>query len=290
MTMNKKTFLISIITASFFILSSSQVFALSLYVEQSGREVRVGDTVLVNLFLDTEGAEINVLEGKIHVLGNILIKDIHTGGSVFSVWQTQPTVSGKEIDFVGGTQGSVTGDNNKVFTVAIKPLSIGNFQLETLSFQGYLADGKGTMIVGKHLKSVPIKVGELIGQPIDDLALQEKDVIPPKPFTIEVGRENGSSDGKIFLSFISSDNESGIDYYEVKEGNTITIVSRGVYVLQDQNYSGKVTVTAYDNAGNTQTQTITLGNINRPWVIYLTLLLLLVFLVYLGIRYNKEQS
>ncbi len=297
MTINKKTkktFLISIITASFLILLPSQVLALSLYLEQSSREVRVGDTVLVNVFLDTEGVDINVLEGKINVLGDILIKDVHTGGSVFSVWQTPPIIFEKEISFVGGTTGSIKGKGNKVFTFAIKPLGTGDIQVEAPSFQGYLSDGKGTVIIinGKPFKVKLISVGESTGQPVDESSLRNKDTAPPNPFTIEVGRENGLVDGKLFLSFISSDDESGIDYYEVKEGDVKAVVSQGVYVLQDQNYSGKVIVIAYDNAGNARTQSITinLGKMSNFWIVYLIGFFLLMFASYLVIRYNKKRT
>jgi len=294
MIINKNKLLILIVITISLFLPLSRASALSLYAEHSSREIKVGDTVLINFYLDTEGVEINVLEGKIRVVGEVSIKSVSSGGSVFTIWQTQPTILGNEITFVGGTPTSVKGKENKVFTVAIKPLGVGDIQLEPLPFQGYLADGKGTIVVGRPSKFESIVVLESAGQPIDESASQSRDTVPPNPFTIEIGREGGSTDGKLFLSFISSDDGSGIKYYEVKEGDKITTVSQGIYVLQNQTYSGEVTVTAFDNAGNMREQTINLGKINNrvnsSWIIYLIGLLLITLVGYLWIRYNKKKS
>ncbi len=286
----KTTLTVFALVGALLFAHNAQASALTLYVEQPSREIKVGDTVLLNVYVDTGGAEINVIEGSIRVLGNVVIESVNTGGSVFSIWQTQPIIIGKEITFVGGTPVSVTGKNNKVVTIAIKPLSIGDIKLETLSFQGYLADGKGTIIAGEPSEFESITVGKSTGQPIDESALQDQDTVPPNPFTIEIGREGGFTDGKLFLSFISSDDGSGIKYYEVKEGEKIATVLQGIYVLQNQNYSGKVIVTAFDNAGNVRVQQINIGWSDKLWIIYVLVSVSIVLSVYyLVILYNKKK-
>lgn len=292
MTINKNKLLIPIVIALglFLVLPIFRVFALSLYAEHSDRGIKIGDTVLINIYLDTEGSEINVLEGKINITGDVLVEGVSSGGSVLSVWQTQPTILGKEITFVGGTPTSVTGKDNKIFTVAIKLLGQGDLGLEATSFQGYLADGKGTIVVGREFKFESIVVLESAGQPIDESASKSRDTVPPNPFTIEIGREGGSTNGKLFLSFISSDDESGINYYEVKEGDKITTVSQGIYVLQNQDYSGEIIVTAFDNANNVRVQQINIGGSDKLGAQYILFgLLALIFVFYLKIRYNKKK-
>jgi len=290
MTLNKNKLLIPIVIIIILFLPLSRASALSLYAEHSDRGIKVGDTVLINIYLDTEGAEINVLEGKISITGDVLVEGVSSGGSVFTIWQTQPTILGNEITFVGGTPTSVKGKENKVFTVAIKPLGVGDIQLEPLPFQGYLADGKGTIVVGRPSKFESINVEQSTGQPVDESVFHNLDTVPPNPFTIEIGREGGSVDGKLFLSFISSDDGSGIKYYEVKEGDKITTVSQGIYVLQNQDYFGEIIVTAFDNADNTRIQTINLGESNKLRFLYLLFgISIILFVLYLVIRYNKKK-
>jgi hypothetical protein len=56
--------------------------------------------------------------------------------------------------------------------------------------------------------------------------------------------------GKKFLSFPTTDTESGIAYYEVQEGGALPVRTGDQYVLVDQERGQIIIVTAYDVAGN----------------------------------------
>jgi hypothetical protein len=77
-----------------------------------------------------------------------------------------------------------------------------------------------------------------------------KDKTPPEPFTILLGQEGSVFDGKKFISFSTTDKQSDVEYYEVKEGSLPAIRTGNTYVLQNQNKIQKITVLAYDSAGN----------------------------------------
>jgi hypothetical protein len=76
------------------------------------------------------------------------------------------------------------------------------------------------------------------------------DTILPEPFELKIGREPSIFEGKYFLSFTTEDNTSGIDYYEVKEGKGNWQKVSTPYLLKSQSLTKKITVRAYDKAGN----------------------------------------
>jgi hypothetical protein len=240
--------------------SYSSVDALTLYVEQPNGAVRVGDTVVLKVFLDTEDKEVNALEGTVSVSGDVKIDALHTGGSIFTLWPVAPLYTDQKISFVGGNQSSVFGGRLRVFTIAFTPQNTGTITFNTLQLVGYLADGKGTPLLSDSTQTTTFSVVEKAQNPRNDLkGMLEGDTTPPQAFTVEYSRDPFLYDGKVFLSFYATDNESGVEKYEVIEEGQIYEVSGGVYVLKNQNLTGDVTVVAIDAAGNRQSQSITFG-------------------------------
>jgi hypothetical protein len=78
------------------------------------------------------------------------------------------------------------------------------------------------------------------------------DVTPPEPFELKIGKDPSVFEDKYFLSFAVQDKMSGIDYYEVKEGKRDWKRAVSPYLLEEQSLSKKITVRAYDKAGNYQ--------------------------------------
>ncbi|XOU93986.1 MAG: cohesin domain-containing protein [Candidatus Kerfeldbacteria bacterium] len=65
-----------------------------------------------------------------------------------------------------------------------------------------------------------------------------------------ISKEPTLYDGKYILIFSTTDKGSGIDYYDVKEGDKSTTHVTSPYILEDQSRSNLITVTAFDRAGN----------------------------------------
>ncbi len=78
------------------------------------------------------------------------------------------------------------------------------------------------------------------------------DVAPPEPFDLKIGQDPSVFEGKYFLSFATTDKTSGIDYYEIKEGERDFKKVSIPYLLEDQTLQSKITVKAVDKAGNEQ--------------------------------------
>ena len=60
-----------------------------------------------------------------------------------------------------------------------------------------------------------------------------------------------------FISFYTTDNQSGINHYEVTESGFQTVRSGNVYVLQDQTRTKNIEIRVFDNAGNIRIQKLT---------------------------------
>lgn len=94
------------------------------------------------------------------------------------------------------------------------------------------------------------------------------DTTAPETFQLEIAE----IEGKNYLIFSTSDNTSGIDYYEVKEGDLGWEKDSGPYLLKNQKLSGKISVRAVDRAGNERLAEYTLipveiENPIKNWVI-----------------------
>ncbi len=258
--MNKHKLIHIIIASIIFFGVYTHASALTVSLEKPTGVVQVGDTVLVKVLLDTDETEINVLEGSIGVSGDVDIDFIQTGGSIFTLWPTSPVYKNNTIAFTGGTPSSVFGGKLQVFTLAVTPRKTGIVTFSTSKMIGYVADGNGTALQAPARTSMSFSVAEKIKDTRNDMeTLLSQDTTAPQPFSIEYARDLSLYDGKVFLSFYTTDAQSGIEKYEVVEEGEHSVVTDGVYVVKNQNLTGKITVTAVDVAGNKRSESITFG-------------------------------
>ncbi len=233
------------------------VFASTVYIDTNHSEFFVGDTILFSVRIDSESKDINAVEGEIlldHAADAVSLTDINISGSPFSLWPSKPLPSERNtrVSFVGGSPGGLVSKDAIVFNVVLKLEKTGQIALSPNNIEVYLNDGKGT--------KDEVRVKDLIvdvlpkksdSQSVDDWStIISNDKTPPEPFEIYLGQEGSVFDGKKFLSFSTTDKRSGISYYEVREGNLPPVRSDNTYVLQEQNKPVRVTVIAYDSAGN----------------------------------------
>lgn len=251
-------FLVAIILTCSFPYSAN---AMKIFVDLPESQIKVGNTTLLKIMIDTEGQEINALEGKIYINNPKDITSITTGGSIFSLWPRRPSLDEGLISFTGGTPSGVYGNSLRVFTIAIKPTTPEKIKINFSEVASFLSDGLGTKVsVTGSPVEISVNSDDLETTEDNELAnLVIDDKNPPNKFSIDIGREETLHDGKYFLSFYATDNESGINRYEVKENDLPTVRSGSVYVLQDQSLTGTVEVRAIDNAGNVRIESINLS-------------------------------
>jgi len=268
--------------------------ALVLYTENTPGVVQKGDTVIVKVFVDTEGKEINALEGVVRVSGGVEIKSTNTGGSIFSLWPVYPSIQGKEISFTGGTPSSAFGNRLHVFSFAVTALKMGAVIFDTSEVSAFLADGNGTKITSSSKKQTSFPILAKTKETRDDLKnLGAEDDVSPQKFSVEYGRDPSLYNGKVFISFYTTDATSGVVGYDVtEEGNTTRVVGN-TYVLQNQNLVGSIKVTAVDLAGNIRTEEITFGaghSVLYQSIRITGLIILILISIFFGYRFYKKKE
>jgi len=275
--------------------ASIQSDAMSIYFEKNIQNVNVGDTFIISAYVDTEGVEINGVDGIIKIDGNVDVLNMNVAGSVFDLWPNKPSLNGQEIVFVGGSPSNVFGKKNKIFSFAVKARDTGKVNISLKQADVFLGDGHGTRIasLGKNNSFVIDKSKNQIKNELSDLILNDK--ISPKSFDIELGVDPSMYDGKYFISFYTTDDESGINRYEIRENNLPGLRATNSYVLEDQSLKGFVEVKAIDNAGNIKISTLDLSKTNiikkdknnyKYLIISIVLILIIFILIYKRFRFK----
>jgi len=255
---NGKKYLIvgAILAAGFFFLPTNVKAATSIYFDLENSTVYEGNVFLVDLKISTPDKPINVIDGTILYDGDKLeIKEISTGGSLFALWPKPPVFTNTKgtLSFVGGVTKGFQGEDGEILKIIFLAKGQGEGKIDFLDgFSVFLHDGQGTQI-NPGLKPLSLNILKRPPEvPAEDewQNLVEKDKTPPETFEIVMGRDPSVFDNQYFISFFTTDTESGIAYYEVKEGQKDFIRSESPYLLQDQSLKNLIKVKAIDKAGN----------------------------------------
>ncbi len=216
--------------------------------------VAVGDTIVVSVAMDTAGRKPNTVEGDILIrsgAGNITVKDFSLADSVFTNWMKTPSLDGDtRISFIGGVPGGFDQKAGLLFRIVFLTKSEGRVEFVPSGVKAFDNDGKATVI---DVSATPLAVtigpkqGDGKNQWIDIVG---KDNDPPHDLSVAIGQDSSVVDGKKFLTISAKDDQSGIDHFEVAEGDRPAIRSGNMYVLRDQRETSPITVTAIDKAGN----------------------------------------
>ena len=251
---NKKTYLTLILSAIFL---PGSILASSVYISTNQSEFFVGDTIVFGVRIDSEGKDINVAEGEVlldHAADVAFLTNINISDSIFPIWPRKPLPSehNSRISFAGGAPSGLVVKDATIFSIVLRLEKTGKISLSPNNIEVYLNDGKGTkdeVSIKNLIIDVLPKESDISS--VDDWGnLISNDKTAPEPFEIYPGQDDSVFDGKKFISFNTTDKQSGISYYEVAEGRLSPVRSNNTYVLQEQDESVKITVIAYDSAGN----------------------------------------
>lgn len=237
-----------------------------LYLEPSSGEYQPGDTFMVAVKIDTEGDCINAVEVNLAYDKDILqAVDFGRGESILNIWVKSPEISQEQglVSFSGGIPGGYCGrlpgdpgQSNllgKLIFQIKKLVEDGPLQVKFLdTCQVLLNDGLGTpaklTIRGATIKITGVRPLEV---PKDEWQKElAEDTIPPEPFEIEIHRDSLIFDGKYFIVFSTTDKQTGIDFFEIKEGKRDWKKAESPYLLADQELKSIIKVKAVDKARN----------------------------------------
>jgi hypothetical protein len=249
--------------------------------------IAAGDgATIIEARIDPQSKDLNVVEGVINFQGAIADKlsvDVETGGSVLTLWPTPPNYlpSEKNIRFTGGVPMGFDREG-LLFRMRLFSSTSGSVMISWAGGSAYLNDGKGTK---EGISAQPISIS-LTQQNTGTVSTSSPDNIPPHFDTVEIGRDPNVYDGKYFVSFHAIDDISGVARYEVKEGQSVTTVTDGVYIFRDQARQTPVTISAYDQAGNSKTIEIPS---RFDWTKSAILVLLFAVILFIVLRYGYKK-
>jgi len=257
------------------VFSFLPVFVLgsSLYLDPKEGEYKLGDHFGIKIRIDPEGECINTISVNLSFPNDILVLEgIDTGESIITIWVDKPfsfdikklNETGK-ISLAGGIPGGycgrIPGDPGLTNLIAelrffIPSMIVGEAKEQDVEIkiletsQVFLNDGKGTR-AKLNLQNSKIKILPTAGGGLNEW--REKllnDTTPPEPFEVQIQRDPAIFEGKYFIVFFTTDKETGIDYYMVKEGEREWKIAKSPYLLENQNLDEEIKVKAVDRAGN----------------------------------------
>ncbi len=143
-----RSHLISILVAFGLILAtkasaSNATFSLS----PSGGTFTPGQSIKVQVLLNTNGNQVNAGEASINFSQDTLRFIGISKSGLFSFWQTEPSLSGNNIRFVGGRNSSYS-NSGTLFTINFQAIKEGSAEVNFASGRILAADGDGTSVYG----------------------------------------------------------------------------------------------------------------------------------------------
>lgn len=244
------------------------------------------------IMLDTQRATVNAMELNLAFDPKIFfIKEVDDGGSVVDFWVQRPefsNVSGT-LNFSGIIPGGINVHQGVILRLAVVPKKVNATSgFSVVAAHVLLNDGKGT--------PVPLSVVNepfMLAMPAIPETTSSFDNQSPNPFTPQIAQHPDVFGGKYFLAFAATDENSGIDYYEVREGNNPWQRAASPYLLQNQTLSKDVYVRAVDNAGNSRMEEIPATHpsisISRNVVLAVLIVIILPLGAFWLIRGRKQQ-
>ena len=289
--------LFGILFLIFFALYPNITSAASVYLSSDYPTISVGDTVIISLMIDPQGKNPNVVDGNISIKNDsksVEILGLSTAGSVLTKWVKSPSVdANSNISFVGGTPGGFN-KAGLLFKIILSARSSGQAIFSPNNIKAYNNDEKNTLI-GVSANDFTVNVGsEENKQPVNQWQkVIAEDKEPPKDLSAIVGQDASVFGGKKFITISAVDDQSGISYYEIKEGNwPMARTSNEIYILLDQKETSNIVVTAYDKAGNYSKISLkpsALGNNYWMWIIVFVGLLFLLYVGFIILKKIKKN-
>lgn len=295
---NRKPFLKFLLASIGFVLA----FISGIYVVEAANvsfsgqtEIGINNQVRVDLILDTQGENINAVEGAvIYPRGVLGIKEISDGNSIVNFWIQKPKIAlDNKIVFSGIIAGGYNG-KGKVFSVVFQTLKEGNVSLAAEDVKIFLNDGQGTSKIVSIENFELAVLSDFIGG--DSRNTAEPDAELPESFQIYLSNDENVFNGKWFIVFATQDKKSGIDHYEVSERkqgflNFLTpsdwVIAESPYLLKDQELKSDIYVRAYDKKGNSRIVYLSVPNHLKWYENWLVWVIILIVAVAVYARFKK---
>lgn len=280
---NKKVLrLFYVLFCVYFAITPLSARAVVLYLEPDSGQHYLEDVFVVEIKLDTEKEEINTVKVDLTFPQDILeVKDFSQGNSILTLFAETPTFSNQngKISFLGGIPGGYRGGDGLLGKIIFKAKKGGEGILQIKEdSQILLNDGLGTPVKLTVRGGAFTILSEKLEVPKDEWQEElEKDKIPPEPFEIKISQDPSIFEGKYFIVFSTTDKQTGVDYYEIKEGKKDWKIGESPYLLEDQGLKNKILVKVVDKVENERIAEVNPTKQQFPYRVILLILGLIVF-------------
>lgn len=288
-----------LLSIAFYFLLTQSSSAATLVWQPAVVRAAPGELVEVSLWLKPEGEPVNALEGElVYPAGDLILQEVSNGNSIINLWLESPAmVSPGSLRFSGIIPGGWSGvlspyDSNpgsgKILTLFFSAQSAGQYSLAWRRAQVLRHDGLAT--------PVPLRTADLVLEIAPALpnnaapVVLTDDQVAPGTFVPVIARDRELFANRWFVSFATSDTDSGIAGYEIQEHADATPKpgawrpATSPYVLTDQQLRKYVSVRALDRAGNERVSTLAPTNLgmeyNSKWLWFILSVTCLVILSY----------
>ncbi len=199
-----------------------------------------------------EQNSINTIEGTLIIPQGLTIKTINDADSIIPLWIERPELKNNQIHFAGVIPGGFQSEQGIIFKITAEAVTNIQEKIELKDVQALQNDGQGTPVI---VTVSPAQVSSISGE--SQSAPIVEDTILPERFTPIVSQDPNLYEGKWFVVFSTTDKQSGINHYEVKESKKGTwIKTSSPYLLADQTRSSPISIKAVDNAGNERIEVV----------------------------------
>jgi len=260
---NKKFIILTLIGL---FLCNSTVDAAELYLEPLVDSYQSGDVFGVEIKIKVEDECINALKIDIGFNQEVLSAvEFSQGQSIISLWTEIPEIQQEKarIFFSGGIPGGYCGEipgdpgvSNLLGKIIFRVKEIDQKRIAKVDFldtsEILLNDGQGTRAELSTEGAIFTFLPKQLGETGKDEWQEElgQDNIVPEPFRIEICQEPSVFKGEYFVVFSTADKQTGLDYFEIKEGDNAWERANSPYLLKDQTLLSRISVKAVDKAGN----------------------------------------
>ncbi len=271
------------------------------------QNVHIGQEFSADVLFDPEGADVNAIEMTVSLPENIVFVDSNDSSSLIQMWIDHPSLEadGKTLKLSGGIIGGFSGlidpfspdtrKPGKITQLTLRGVGPGISILDIGSAKAYLDDGSATEV---RVTSIPGTV-TVDNQTISSQLPASGDTESPLTFIPILEKNSLLFGGSYTLVFNTEDTNSGIDHYEVKEGDGPWTRAQSPYELKDQGLHGPILVKAVDRAGNEKVESVaipqtveTIPNFSLSDFVFTALLIAIAvfFLIFLRKRQSKHKK
>lgn len=273
-------------TISLVMLVPAISHAAGVFFEAPARVFAPNEEFEVSVFLDGTGTSVNAAEGTVRFPNDLLeLKEVRDGNSAMNFWIQRPQAGASDsVAFSGITAGGFSGPRNPLFSMIFRAKRPGLGSIRFEESQAFQNDGLGTKL---PISSAPFAVSISNSRPASTIAITTfADSDQPEAFRPYIGSDPTVFSGRYFLVFSTQDKGSGIDHYEVKEGQFGSFSPAvSPYELKDQSLSKTLYVKAVDKKGNEIV--VAVGAYNPGWLYQY--ILIAVILMALGLFAYKKR-